>query len=455
MLEKMEMSGKELLFSVLRHEETDSVPWVPFAGVHAGKLKGYTAREVLTDPDKLLESLIEVNKLYRPDGQPVVFDLQLEAEILGCELLWAEDAPPSVASHPLATDLSIPNTIPTAEDGRLPMVLDVMRKLKAEVGEHTALYGLITGPFTLASHLRGTEIFMDTMDKRDYLVALLAYCSKIAQAMARLYVEAGMDVIAVVDPVISQISPRMFTKFMHEPFNDLFKCIRDQGVFSAFFVCGDATKNIEPMCLTLPDCIAVDENIDMVTAKEVTDRHNVVLEGNIPLTTRMLMGTQLDNMKYVVDLMDSLDHHNLIISPGCDMPYDTPVENVIGTAEAIRDVHRAKHLLTNYHAAEMDLDAVELPDYANLEKPLVEVFTLDSASCAACGYMLQAAERAAEELAGAVDMVEYKATSSDNVARMTKMNIRNLPSICINGELKFSSLIPSNRELIEAIRAAS
>ena len=455
MVEKSAVSGKELLFAVLRNEKTENVPWVPFAGVHAGKLKGYTAREVLTDADKLFESLLEVNKLYRPDGQPVVFDLQIEAEILGCDLLWAEDAPPSVSSHPLATNMDIPDVIPTATDGRLPIILDVMRKLKVEVGEHTALYGLITGPFTLASHLRGTEIFMDTMDKRDYLIELLAYTSKVAQAMARLYVEAGMDVIAVVDPVISQISPRMFTKFMHQPFSDVFACIRDMGAFSAFFVCGDATKNIEPMCLTLPDSIAVDENIDMVTAKEVTDRYNVVLEGNIPLTTRMLMGTQLDNMKYVVDLMDALDHHNLIISPGCDMPYDTPVENVIGTAEAIRDVHRAKHLLTNYHAAEMDLDAVELPDYANLAKPLVEVFTLDSATCAACGYMLQAAERAVTELAGAADMVEYKMTSADNVARMTKMNIQNLPSICINGELKFSSLIPSNRELLEAIRSAS
>ncbi|MDX9866244.1 MAG: hypothetical protein RBT34_15680, partial [Anaerolineaceae bacterium] len=76
MVEKSAMTGKELLFAVLRNEKTDHVPWVPFAGVHAGKLKGYTAREVLTDADKLLESLLEVNKLYNPDGQPVVFDLQ-------------------------------------------------------------------------------------------------------------------------------------------------------------------------------------------------------------------------------------------------------------------------------------------------------------------------------------------------------------------------------------------
>ena len=74
--------GKELLFKVLRHEEAERVPWVPFAGVHAGKLKGCNAREVLESADKLYESLLEVNKLYMPDGMPIMFDLQIEAEIL-------------------------------------------------------------------------------------------------------------------------------------------------------------------------------------------------------------------------------------------------------------------------------------------------------------------------------------------------------------------------------------
>ena len=43
---------KDLLSRTLRHEETERAPWVPFAGVHAGKLKGYTATEMLTDADK-------------------------------------------------------------------------------------------------------------------------------------------------------------------------------------------------------------------------------------------------------------------------------------------------------------------------------------------------------------------------------------------------------------------
>src|SRR5512133_701970 len=96
LLTRSNLNGKEILLKTLRHETTGTIPWVPFAGVHAGKLKGYSAREVLTDPDKLFEALLEANRLYAPDGQPVVFDLQIEAEILGCKLVWAEDSPPSV-----------------------------------------------------------------------------------------------------------------------------------------------------------------------------------------------------------------------------------------------------------------------------------------------------------------------------------------------------------------------
>src|SRR6056297_1871024 len=112
----MKRNGKQLIFSALRHEELTQVPWVPFAGVHAGFVKGFAADEVLNDEDKLVQSLLDVNELYQPDGQPVCFDLQLEAEVLGCDLLWAKDAPPSVASHPLAGTDDIPEQLPKAGD---------------------------------------------------------------------------------------------------------------------------------------------------------------------------------------------------------------------------------------------------------------------------------------------------------------------------------------------------
>ena len=79
---------------------------------------------------------------------------------------------------------------------------------------------------------------------------------------------------------------------MHEPFSKLFAHIKQLGAYSSFFVCGDATRNIEVMCKTKPDSISVDENVDIMAAKEITDKYDVVIGGNIPLTTIMLHGNQ-------------------------------------------------------------------------------------------------------------------------------------------------------------------
>lgn len=446
-------TGKDLVLSTFNRHDVPRPPWVPFTGVHAGYLMEYSARQVLTDSNALVSAVLEVDRLYRPDGLPVVFDLQIEAEILGCTLSWSDDRPPLVVEHVLQSAPNLPTLLPCPELGRLPVILPAMHRTKVAIGDRVALFGLVTGPFTLASHLRGTELFNDSIERPEYVQDLLAYTAEFSKTMSSLYIEAGMDIIAVVDPMVSVISPEVFERFMKDPFQRVFKHIREREVFSSFFVCGDATRNLEAMCQTGPDGLAVDENVSLPEAKRITDRYGLVLQGNIPLMTCMMSGSQQDNMRYVVDLLDSVDHRHLIVSPGCDMPYATPPANVIGAAETVRDVERSRSLLAGYQAPDLDLDNVFLPDYAHLERPLVEVFTLDSDSCAACTYMLAAAAAAANEMAGQVDLIEYKMVDQANLARMKKMGIRNLPAICINGELKYSSMLQGTAQLVAELQA--
>lgn len=135
------------------------------------------------------------------------------------------------------------------------------------------------------------------------------------------------------------------------------------------------------------------------------------------------------------------------------MPFNTPIENTIGAAQAVLQTEECRKMLENYTGQTYDLDAVILPDYEHLEKPLVEVFTLDSATCAACTYMMGAANVAKETFGDAIDVVEYKYTKKENIARCIKVGVTNLPSIYINGQLKFCSVIPNKEELEEAIKA--
>ncbi|MBD3188443.1 uroporphyrinogen decarboxylase [Candidatus Bathyarchaeota archaeon] len=325
-----------------------------------------------------------------------------------------------------------------------------MEEMKKQVGSTTALFGLVTGPLTLASHLRGTRFFMDMIKNKDYSKALISYTTKVAKIMSGMYIDAGMDVVAIVDPVISQISPRMFYELLGASFSQLFARIRDQGRFSSFFVCGDATKNIQPMCNTKPGSIFVDENVNMHAAKKITGASGIILGGNIPLTSVMLYGTQQDNMKYVIDLIDEIGRKHLIIAPGCDMPYDIPPANVVGVIQALAEPRKVRKMLEDYRVEEMDID-VSLPDYSKLDHLLIEVFTIDSATCPACGYMKSTAMTATGEFGHAVRIIERKWTDRENIAIAKKLGIKHLPCMLFNGRIQYSSLIPSKDEFFKDI----
>lgn len=446
------MHGKELICEVLKGNIVSRTPWVPYTGSQIANLKGYTAEEMFKDGDKLLECLLEAEIQYCPDGMTPMFDLQVEAEILGCDLTWYANTPPTVCSHPLAEQLVVPTQRLKKTDGRIPLILDVMRRFKATKPD-VAMYGLVCGPFTLASHLRGTDIFMDMYDDEDSVKALINYCGEVVRDLAEYYIEAGCDIIAAVDPLVSQISPDMFKTFVSQPYADFFTFLRERAVPSSFFVCGDATKNIEPMCLTQPDCIAIDENVDIVAAKKITDNHNITMSGNLQLTITMLLGTQQDNQKAALELMDKMSTSRFILAPGCDVPFDAPAANLIGVGQAVHNPAAVRKALENYVAKD-NLPDIELPDYANLDHVLVEVVTIDSKTCAACGYMMAATLKAAGPLGVAVKVVERSIMYPENLAFITKIGLSNLPSIVINGEIRHVSLIPTVETLRAELEAA-
>ena len=68
--------------------------------------------------------------------------------------------------------------------------------------------------------------------------------------------------------------------------------------------------------------------------------------------------------------------------------------------------------------------------------------------------MFGAAVAMKQEYGDKIDMVEYKYTIKEDIARIKKVGVQKLPSMYINGELKFSSIVPSKEELKEAIDAA-
>ena len=449
------MTGKELLLNAMNGEETPRPAWLPFVGCHGGKLIGKSATEYLQSANLMVEGLKKANELYKPDGLPVTFDLQVEAEILGCELHWADEVPPSVVTHPLEQDGVTLADLPKLDrtKGRLPIVMSALEVLNRDIGDEVALYGLICGPFTLALHLRGNNIFLDMFDKPDEVKELINFCADIGIQMAELYLSHGASVVGVVDPMTSQISPDHFTEFVTPGVNKVFDGIRERNGLSSIFVCGDVTRNLDIMCQTNADNISVDEQISMSDLRKLCEDNNKSFGGNIKLTSVLLLGSEDDSRRETVEIMDVSGTKGFVLAPGCDLPYHTPPENLVAVAEVVHDEYKREVARTSKAGEEDQFEDIEVTPYKEYKEVIVDVITLDSTSCAPCQYMMEAVERAAKDAFVKVYINEHKIKARAGLGMMKKLGVRNLPTICIDGDIAFASIIPDLKTLVKAIEA--
>ena len=130
---------------------------------------------------------------------------------------------------------------------------------------------------------------MNMMMDPDETHKLMRFCTDVAKMMAGNYIESGADVVALVDPMTSQIDPGSFEMFVTPYVTEINDFIREAGALSSFFVCGNAKQNIEVMCKTKPDNISIDENIPLDFVRDIALANNVSFGGNMQLTVVLLM----------------------------------------------------------------------------------------------------------------------------------------------------------------------
>ena len=85
------------------------------------------------------------------------------------------------------------------------------------------------------------------------------------------------------------------------------------------------------------------------------------------------------------------------------------------------------------------------------EKIRIDILTLDSVQCAACGYMMESIAALPDDVQELIDYKEWSVKTQEGVGKFMEMKGKVLPSICIEGDLVFECLIPQYEELIDAL----
>ena len=79
----------------------------------------------------------------------------------------------------------------------------------------------------------------------------------------------------------------------------------------------------------------------------------------------------------------------------------------------------------------------------------IDVLTLDSVQCAACGYMMESIAALPADVQEMIVYKEWSIKNKDGIGKFLELQGKVLPTICIERDLVFESIIPQYEELID------
>ena len=187
------------------------IPFNPSVYEHAARFAGASVWEVSRDPELMFEGHKGAWLEYRHTPIVVGIDIyNLEAEAYGAVIERpGGDGIPAIQSPFLRTmedgfDLA---PFDVAHDGRLAMVIDVARRLKATLPAADVRIP-VSGPFSIAFNLRGiSELCIDSAEQPHDVARLLMRLAENQSVFTRAIIAAGLDVAffesAAAPPLLS------------------------------------------------------------------------------------------------------------------------------------------------------------------------------------------------------------------------------------------------------------
>lgn len=219
------MDARDRLERAWGRRPVDRPPFVPAVYEHKAFLIGRTPSDVARDSGLLLEALTAELETYTPDALTVGLDVyNVEAEAMGLPVRWFDDSAdvPAIVSPGPGADPA-PSAPPDPErDGRMPLLLETAARAVHLWGDRVTVRGAVSGPFSLACALAGTErLLAATIEDPPFVRDMLALAAETTAAFGAAFLRRGAGVIlfdSKASPAAS--SPRTFREFVLPAYRD-------------------------------------------------------------------------------------------------------------------------------------------------------------------------------------------------------------------------------------------
>jgi [methyl-Co(III) methanol-specific corrinoid protein]:coenzyme M methyltransferase len=326
-------SSRQIILELLQGRRPAQPP--VFAGLISLTLAGLEARgltlsDIHHDATQLALAAASTPQLTGLASAVLPGDLCVEAEALGARVDFRRGDPmpglPRLAETVAESsrEFRVAAGDPITQRGRLPVVGEALRRLRAEVGEDVAIGAFIPGPLTLAMHVVDIgPLLLEVAEAPAAVAELLDRLVPVLAEVGDFYRASGADFLTVHEMGGSPgfIGPRPFEEILLPRLQDLLTALPGPRVLS---VCGRTNRGLPLLAQCGADALSVDQTNDVAQSRAALGPEPLLF-GNLDPVGVLAEG---DPATVQVAAERALAAGVDALWPGCDLWPGTPLDNL-------------------------------------------------------------------------------------------------------------------------------
>lgn len=336
------MNSRERVLKVFKGESVDRVPCFSGMGnvTEEGINKlGYKFAGIHLDAKMMADTAATTYKLFGFECGVVPVDLCVEAEAMGCVINVYPHAEgilyPTIKEKLIHKEDEMDVKVPAdlANKGRVPLLREAIKLLKADIGNEVAIGSYVLGPFTLAGQIMElNDLLKLSFKKADKVAKLLDTMADAIIIVAKEYEKAGADFITVreMGATSDVLSPRVFKNLILPPLQKIMKEIK---VSSVLHICGKTNEIVPFMMEANPTAISVEQKNDVAETRKKLGKDAVIF-GNYDPYNVLVSG---DEALVRSTIRKCIDDGVSGIWPGCDIWPTVPPKNMIAMMDETKN----------------------------------------------------------------------------------------------------------------------
>lgn len=336
-----EMTSYQRIMTALEGGTPDRVPVIAIVRDWTAKQAGFTITEIMENVEKYVFSQYYCARSF---GYDSVFDLaaiHAESEAMGCKLDYSDSKAPAVKENVIKdykTDLSKLKLIDPNKDGRLPLILEGIRRLKSLCENNIPIIAYLQAPFRQAAMLRGNDIYKDLLKKKNGVKELLeiTFLSQLIYGVA--LVNAGADILLVSDPTSSGdvISRDQWIEFGYIYTKRLINELKKSKIKIFLHICGDTSDRLDTFGELGIDGMSLDQKVDLEYARKVLGEKICIIGNVSPIHLSYNTPDEIrEESKICIEKAGK--NGSYILCSGCGVGSDAPPENIQAMIEVAKN----------------------------------------------------------------------------------------------------------------------